>query len=138
MTENMDDISERSKKLKDFFPVTIFIILTFLLEVFGLSKATNLVISVFISLFSFGILSAMLREKFGDLDELKPLQKKIGILSVTYVFIIGIAVLHWYQILHVNIRWTLFFVVLILYFFLLFKAVNMLHLIKSNLINRKK
>jgi hypothetical protein len=124
---------DRNEKLRDFLPVTLFIAMTFLLEVFGLSKATNLVLSVFVSLFIFGVLSAMLREKYGDLPQLAALQKKTGLLSVVFLCILGIAFLHWYQILHVNLRWALFFVFLLLYFILLFRAVNLLHQVKMAL-----
>jgi hypothetical protein len=127
---DMDLSSHKNEKLRDFLPVTLFVALTFLLEVFGLGKATNLVISVFISLFIFGVQAAMLREKYGDLPELKILQKKIGLLSFIFLCILGVAFLHWYQILHVNLRWSLFFVFLIIYFFLLFTAVNNLHHIR--------
>ena len=128
-----ESIKEKSDRLKDFLPVTLFIVLTFLLEAFGLNKATNLVISVLVSLFTFGILSAMLREKHGDLPQFKPLQKKIGLLSAVFVLIVGIAILHWYQILHVNIRWLLFFAFMIIYFVILFRAVKKLNEIKSKL-----
>ena len=84
---NENDILEKGEKLKDFSPVTIFILLTFVLEIFALNKATNLLISVLVSLFTFGILSAMLREKYGELPQFKPLQKKIGLLSVSFVLI---------------------------------------------------
>ena len=134
-----ESIKEKSDRLKDFLPVTLFIALTFLLEAFGLNKATNLVISVLVSLFTFGILSAMLREKHGDLPQFKPLQRKIGYLTVTFIFIVGIAILHWYQILHVNIRWLLFFLFLIIYFIILFRSVKTLNEIKSKVagINKK-
>jgi len=132
-----DDIQEKSDKLKDFFPVTIFILLTFMLEVFGLNKATNLVISVLVSLFSFGILSAMLREKYGELPQFKPLPKKIGLLSATFVLIVGVAILHWYQILHVNIRWLLFFIIMLVYFIILFRSVKTLNEIKAGLVDMK-
>jgi purine-cytosine permease-like protein len=128
-----ESIKDKSDRLKDFLPVTLFIALTFLLEAFGLNKATNLVISVLVSLFTFGVLSAMLREKHGDLPQFKPLQRKIGYLSVTFVIIVGIAILHWYQILHVNIRWLLFFLFLIVYFIILFRSVKTLNEIKSKL-----
>jgi hypothetical protein len=133
-----ESIKEKSDRVKDFLPVTLFIVLTFLLEAFGLNKATNLVISVLVSLFTFGILSAMLREKHGDLPQFKPLQRKIGLLTVTFVFIIGVAILHWYQILHVNIRWLLFFIFLIVYFIILFRSVKILNEIKSQLQGSKK
>jgi hypothetical protein len=128
-----ESIKEKSDRVKNFLPVTLFIVLTFLLEAFGLNKATNLVISVLVSLFTFGILSAMLREKHGDRPEFKPLQRKIGYLSVTFVFIIGVAFLHWNQILHVNIRWLLFFLFMVVYFVILFRSVKTLNEIKSKL-----
>ena len=132
------DIEDNSRKMKNFLPVTMFIVFTFLFEAFGLSKATNLVISVFISLAIFGVSSAMLREKYGDLPELKTLQKKVGLLSAAYVLIIAVAFLHWYQILHVNIRWILFFIIMLIYFIILFKAVSNLHTIQGELIKGKK
>jgi hypothetical protein len=128
-----NDINESSQKMKDFLPVTMFIVFTFLFEAFGLSKATNLVISVFISLTIFGVSSAMIREKYGNLPQFKLLQKKVGLLSVIYVLIIAVAFLHWYQILHVNIRWILFFIIMLVYFIILFKAVSNLHTIQREL-----
>jgi len=125
--------ANRNEKLRDFLPVTLFIAMTFLLEAFGLGKATNLVVSVFVSLFIFGVLAAMLREKYGDLPQLAALQKKTALLSIVFLCILGIAFLHWYQILHVNLRWMLFFVFLVLYFILLFRAVNLLHQVKMAL-----
>jgi len=135
--KNENDIQEKSDKLKDFSPVTIFIFLTFVLEIFGLNKATNLVISVLVSLFTFGILSAMLREKYGELPQFKPLQKWIGLLSVSFLLIVGVAILHWYQILHVNIRWLLFFVIMLVYFVILFRSVKTLTEIKAGLADTK-
>jgi hypothetical protein len=132
-----ESIKEKSDRLIDFLPITLFIILTFLLEAFGLNKATNLVVSVLVSLFTFGILSAMLREKHGDLPEFKPLQRKIGLLSSIFVLIVGVAILHWYQILHVNIRWLLFFLFMIVYFVILFRSVKTLNEIKSGLADKK-
>ena len=131
--KNSNEVADSGQKVKNFLPVTMFIVFTFLLEAFGLSKATNLVVSVFISLTIFGVSSAMLREKYGDVPDLKTLQKKVGLLSVIYLLIFGIAFLHWYQILHVNIRWALFFTVLLVYFFMLFRAVNKLHTLQTSL-----
>ena len=136
--KNSGDIAENSQKMKNFLPVTMFIVFTFLFEAFGLSKATNLVISVFISLAIFGVSSAMLREKYGDHPELRVLQKKVGLLSAVYILIIAVAFLHWYQILHVNIRWILFFIVMLIYFIILFKAVSNMHTIQTEISKGKK
>ena len=133
MMSNSNDVINGGQKVKNFLPITMFIVFTFLFEAFGLSKATNLVISVFISLTIFGISSAMLREKHGDLPQLVALQKKVGLLSFVFLLIIGVAFLHWNQILHVNIRWILFFIVMLVYFIILFKAVSNLNTIQMNL-----
>jgi hypothetical protein len=136
--KNANDITENSQKMKNFLPVTMFIVFTFLFEAFGLHKATNLVISVFISLMIFGVASAMLKEKFGNHPELKILQRKVGLLSTVYILIFAVAFLHWYQILHINIRWILFFVVMLIYFIILFKAVSQMHTLQIELSKGKK
>jgi hypothetical protein len=124
---------DKNEKLRNFLPVTLFVALSFLLEVFGLSKASNLVISVFISLFIFAVQAAMLRNKYGDLPSLLRLQRKTGLLSFLFLCILGVAFLHWYQILHVNLRWALFFIFMIIYFFVLFRSVNLFHTLKLEL-----
>jgi Na+/glutamate symporter len=131
-----NDIQEKNDKIKDFLPVIVFILLTFLLEAFGLKKATNLVISVFVSLFTFGVLSARLREKYGEIPLFKPLQKRIAHLSITFILILGLAILHWYQILHTNIRWLLFFIFMLIYFIILFRSVKTLSEIRLELIDK--
>ena len=73
------------------------------------------------------------KEKYGELPQFKPLQKKIGLLSATFVLIIGVAILHWYQILHVDIRWLLFFIIMLVYFIILFRSVKTLSEIKISL-----
>jgi hypothetical protein len=133
-----DDILDKNERLKNFLPVTAFIVLTFLLEAFGLNKATNLVISVFISIFMFGIMTAMVREKYGNLPELNSLQKKLAIMSVLFLGILAVAFLHWYKLFHVNIRWGLFFICLLVYFIFLFRSVNTLNNIKTKYLKRKK
>ena len=103
------EIEEKKEKLKTYFPVLIFIVLIFLLEAFQIEKATALLISVLISLLSFGFLSAQIRNKFGDLPELKPITKIFGILTLVFIFILGVVIMHWYQLGHINLRWGLFF-----------------------------
>ena len=131
-------MEEKGEKLKSYFPITIFIALTFLLQVFEISKATNLIISVSVSLISFSVMSAMLREKYGELPIFKPLQKRIGLLSLVFLLILVNGFLHWNQIFHINIRWTFFFLLMLIYFIILFNSVNMLNSIKQMLQKKDK
>ena len=133
MTAANNSIEEKHEKFQIYLPVIIFIISIFVLEVFQLHKATSLVISVFLSLFIYGIMAAKARQKFGDLPVFKPLNMYLGILTFLMIIIIGVAVLHWFQLVHVNLRWLLFFLVLLLYFIALFRAVHTLHKIVLSL-----
>ena len=133
MNPTSKEIEEKHEKYKTYFPILIFIICTFLLEAFRVHKATNLVISVFVSLFSLGIMLAMLKEKYGNLQIFKPLNRNLGLLSLFFVVILVIAFLHWYQISHINFRWAIFFVVMLVYFVLLFRSVHIMHSLKTSL-----
>ena len=134
----LNSVNDRNERVRAYFPVLIFIALIFLLEVFSLSKATSLVISVFISLFILGVMSARKRQKIGDRPEFKQFQYYFGILSILFLIIIIIAVLHWFQIGHVDLRWILFFVILLLYFIVLFRSVHLLDQIKPQDLNKKQ
>jgi len=132
------DIEDKSEKLKSYFPITIFIALTFLLQVFEITKATNLIISVFVSLISFSVMSAMMREKHGELPVFKPLQKRMGLLSAVFLLILVNGFLHWNQIFHSNIRWALFLLLMLIYFIILFNSVNLLYSIKKMMLEKDK
>lgn len=123
-------IDDRNERVRAYFPVLIFIALIFLLEVFSLSKATSLVISVFVSLFILGIMSAHKKQKTGEGPEFKKFQFYFGILSSLFIIIIVVASLHWFQIGHIDLRWILFFAILLIFFIFLFRAVHYLDQIK--------
>lgn len=131
MNHDPNQIMEKQERFQTYFPVLIFIILIFVLEVFHLQKATSLVISVFISFFIYGIMSAKLKQNYGNQPEFKSLNLFLGLLTLMMLIIIAVAILHWFQILHVNIRWILFFLALLMYFFILFRAVHTLHQLKQ-------
>ncbi len=134
----MTNEAKGAETLKTYTPVIIFIIATFFLEQFGLTKATNLIISVLLSLISFMVKSAMLKEKYGDYPERKRLTLQTGFLSAMFILIFTNGFLHWYKIGHINLRWTIFFISLLIYFILLSRAVHVLKAIKINLDSKEK
>jgi len=138
MKDDIQLMTEKSEKVKAYLPVTVFIVLIFLLEAFGLRKATGLVLAVFVSLFILGVMAAGLREKMGDLPELKSVQFYMGLLSFLFLIIIGVAFLHWYQIWHINLRWVLFFSILLIYFVVLFRAVHIIFDLRMKAFGQKK
>jgi hypothetical protein len=132
MTHDPDQILAKQERYQTYLPVLIFIILIFILEVFQIQKATSLVISVFISFFIYGIMTANLKETYGKQAEFKPLNLFLGLLTIMMLIVIGVAILHWFQLVHVNIRWILFFIALLMYFIILFRAVHTLHHLKQS------
>lgn len=118
---------------KTYTPVIIFIIATFFLEQFGLEKSTNLIISVFLSMVSFMVMTALLKEKYGEYPQRKKLSLQSGLLTTMFVIIFANGFLHWYKIVHINLRWITFFVLLLIYFILLSRAVHILKDIRVQL-----
>jgi hypothetical protein len=138
MNQNSKEILEKQEKFQTYFPILIFIILIFILEVFHVQKATSLVIAVFISFFIYGVMAAKLKQTYGNLPEFKPLNLYLGLLTFLLLINIGVAILHWFQLIHVNLRWTLFFIALLIYLVILFRAVHTLHHLKQSMRGREK
>jgi len=134
----MANKSSRNEVFKTYAPVIIFIIATFFLEQFGLTKATNLIVSVLLSLISFMVMTAQLKEKYGDYPQRKKLSMQSGLLTFIFIIIFANGFLHWYKIGHINLRWSIFFVLLLFYFVLLSRAVHVLKAIRIQLESKDK
>ena len=129
----MSQKNKNDEVFKTYTPVIIFIIVTFFLEQFGLEKSTNLIISVFLSMISFMVMTALLKEKYGEYPQRKKLSFQSGLLTTMFVIIFANGFLHWYKIGHINLRWMIFFVLLLIYFVLLSRAVHVLKHIRVQL-----
>jgi len=134
----MSQKNKNEEILKTYTPVIIFIIATFFLEQFGLEKSTNLIISVFLSMISFMVMTALLKEKYGDYPQRKKLSLQSGLLTTMFVLIFANGFLHWYKIGHINLRWVIFFALLLVYFILLSRAVHVLKDIRIHLESTNK
>ena len=134
----MSQKNKNEEIFKTYTPVIIFIIVTFFLEQFGLEKSTNLIISVFLSMVSFMVMTSLLKEKYGEYPQRKKLSLQSGLLSTMFVLIFANGFLHWYKIGHINLRWTIFFVLLLAYFILLSRAVHVLKDIRVHLESTNK
>jgi len=134
----MSQKNKNEEILKTYAPVIIFIIATFFLEQFGFEKSTNLIISVFLSMISFMVMTALLKEKYGEYPQRKKLSLQSGMLTTMFVLIFANGFLHWYKIGHINLRWTIFFVLLLIYFVLLSRAVHILKDIRVQLESTNK
>lgn len=129
----MINSDQRAEAVKTYAPVIIFISATFLLKLYEVADETNLIISVFLSMISFMVKSAMLKEKYGEYEDRKKIAYQSGLLTIIFFLIFLNGFLHWYKILHINLRTTIYFILLLLYFIILFRAVHLLKDIKIKL-----
>lgn len=129
----MTQKTKNEEIVRTYTPVIIFIVATFFLEQFGLQKATNLIISVFLSMISFMVMTAMLKEKYGEYPDRKKLSLQSGLLTTVFFLIAANGFLHWYKIGHINLRWGIFFILLLIYFILLSRAVHVLKVVRMQL-----
>jgi hypothetical protein len=130
--------NKNAEILQTYTPIIIFIIATFFLEQFGLEKSTNLIVSVFLSMISFMVMTALLKEKYGEYPQRKKLSLQSGLLTTMFILIFANGFLHWYKIVHGDLRWTIFFVLLLVYFILLSRAVHVLKDIRIQLESKNK
>lgn len=129
----MINSDQRAEAIKTYIPVIVFISATFLLKLYEVADETNLIISVFLSMISFMVKSAMLKEKYGEYEDRKKIAYQSGLLTIIFFLIFLNGFLHWYKILHINLRTTIYFILLLLYFIILFRAVHLLKDIKIKL-----
>jgi len=134
----MSQKNKNEEILKTYTPVTIFIIATFFLRLYEVSEGTNLIISVFLSMISFMVKSAMLKEKFGKYEGRKKIAFQSGLLTIVFVVIFLNGFLHWYKIWHIDVRITIYFILMLIYLILLFRAVHILKATRVELENKKK
>ena len=132
----MSQKNKNEEILKTYTPVTIFIIATFILRLYEVSEGTNLIISVFLSMISFMVKSAMLKEKFGKYEGRKKIAFQSGLLTIIFIVIFLNGFLHWYKIWHIDVRITIYFILMLIYLVLLFRAVHILKATRVELENK--
>jgi len=132
---------KNDQKNEDLFrtykSVIVFIISIFILELYEVTESLSLIISVFLSMLTFMFQSAALKEKYGEYPQRKELTFQTGLFTVLFIIIFINGILDWYKVLHINIRTIGYFVLLLLYFIFLFKAVHILKIVRIQLENAK-
>jgi len=84
------------------------------------------------------VMTALLKEKYGEYPQRKKLSLQSGLLTTMFVIIFANGFLHWNKIGHINLRWGIFFVLLLIYFILLSRAVHVLKAIRIKLESSEK
>jgi len=138
MSLKADEPAEKLEKGLDYFPVIIFIVLVFTLELFQVSKPTALFFSTLFSLISFFIITTIMSVKYKRPDMMQPLYPILGWLAVVFLFILIIVALHWYRIGEFTLHWVILLIAILFYFVLLFRAIHLFQEVRKRSSASKK
>lgn len=114
-------------------PLIIFIAATFLFNLMGMERATNLIISCFLSFFSLGLISAMVSQKYQQKINLKKIQFYNGLLGILLVLSLGNGIIHWYKLLPLTSRTIIFFTLLFFILIVLLISIRTLNVLVKKL-----
>jgi hypothetical protein len=75
----------------------------------------------------------MIRQKYGERPDFKPVSTRMGILSGLLVLCVANGFIHWYKLIHIDYRTYLMFALMLAYLIVLFNAVHLLNAIDQQL-----
>lgn len=125
MHRKPEEATASSEKILDYFPVILFIVLIFIFELLHLPKPTALLISTFLSFFSFLIITAAVRLRYRRPNMLQPLYPILGWLSILLLFILMNVMLYWFHVVEFTLHWIILLVSILIYFVLLFRVIHL-------------
>ena len=130
---------KQENKLYQMLPVLVYIGSYFIFHLFDWTEATQTILAVLFSLFSFFFIAADVKMEHKD--------KKInfqkvnffnGLLSFIFLLIFLQGFLHWRSMISLGYRMTIQYVLLLIYFIFLFRAMNVLLQLKKMAENKKQ
>jgi len=129
---------KQKKKLFEMMPVLVFIGSYFILHLFNWSEATMTILAVFCSMISllFIVTDFKVENKEKKIDFQK-LNFLIAVLSIVFILIFLQGFLHWRAVISFGWRMTIMYGLLLVYFIITFRVMNVLSHLKA-VINGKK
>jgi len=130
---------KQKKKLFELMPVLVFIGSYFLLHLLDWSEATITILAVFCSLISllFLVTDFKVENKEKKIDFQK-LNFLIALLSLVFVLIFLQGFLHWRALISFGWRMTIMYGLLLVYFIITFRIMNVLSHLKAIIDGSKK
>ena len=114
------------KKLYDMLPVITFIITYFLLHLFDWMEATQFLIAILVSNLTYFALVSEYKDEVKDKTKYKKLNYYVGLLSLMFILILVNGIIHWNRLIHINYRMGLLFVLVLVFFIIMFRAIRVL------------
>ena len=114
------------KKLYDMLPVITFIITYFLLHLFDWMEATQFLIAILVSNLTYFAMVSEYKDEVKDKTKYKKLNYYVGLLSLMFILILVNGIIHWNRLIHINYRMGLLFVLVLVFFIIMFRAIRVL------------
>ncbi len=130
-------MDKRQKEmLSQMAPVFGFIVTMFISEAFSWMPATKTLWATAVSLLIYFIMVADLRERSKGIVSIKKMNFFSGILSIMFILIFASAFLDWNRVLPQFQRLAIIYLILLIYFVILFRAMR-IYLEYLELVKRK-
>ena len=124
-------IDKNKNSAVDYTPVIGFVISYFLFHLFDWQEATHFVFSTIVSLIIFMIELHFIKEDYElNRKNLKKSSFFAGLLSLVSILVFSTGVLSWYRIMPYAWRMALLLICVVIYIAILFRAINILIIIK--------
>ena len=116
-----------------------FIVIFFLMNLFGVDVATTFVISSLLAVLTFMIEVKLLKDDFQIRKEnIKRLSFFSGLLSLMVLIIFFQGFLHWRKMIALNYRIALLFLLMLIFIIIMFRAMHVFAEIKEKSTKKKK
>jgi Kef-type K+ transport system membrane component KefB len=121
----------QKKKLYDMLPVITFIVSYFIFQLFDWMDATQFLFAMLVSILTYAALVSDFKEEDKDKRKHKRLNFYIGILTLVFFVMIGIAIIHWNRWIPSTYRMVILFLDVLVFFIVMFRAIRVLSEFKA-------
>ena len=122
---------KQKQKLIEMAPILIFIGIFFITNMLDWMDVTKFVWAMFAGTLTFYVMAADFKEGLQEKKNLKDLNFYVGLLTGMFILFFLHAFLHWYRILSIFMRNGLMFLLLLVYFVIMFRAIRILSQYKT-------
>jgi hypothetical protein len=112
-------------------PVITFIVSYFIFQLFDWMDATQFLFAMLVSILTYTALVSDFKEEDKDKRKHKRLSFYIGILTLVFFVMVGIAIIHWNRWIPSTYRMVLLFLDVLVFFIVMFRAIRVLSEFKA-------
>ncbi|HGY54535.1 MAG TPA: hypothetical protein ENK44_02420 [Caldithrix abyssi] len=122
---------QQKQKLIEMAPILVFIAVFFITNFFDWMDVSKFIWAMLAGTATFFVMAADFKEGLKEKKNLKDLDVYVAVLTGLFILFFLHGFLHWYRVLSIFLRNGLMFVLLLIYFIVMFRAIRVLAQYKS-------